>query len=214
MKKLILALFALLVCIGSLGAQESSYTVTSDFTYASKYVFRGTQYAAGSYQPSVKVDVKNAYFQVWANQPTARDVDNEIDATVGYNFKVDDTFSFDLGVTAYTYPTLHDHSTEGFVGANASFGNLGFGAYAYRDFNLYTTTYQGSVSYEVELSKQVSLVFSGAYGRILNNYDYWSYGVSLPVKVTESFTTTVGVQRAADNTDKHLWYTAGLTYTF
>ena len=215
MKKLFIALFIVLAGLGTLGAQEhSAYSVTTDFTYASKYVFRGTQYAAQSLQPSVTLEVKDMYLGVWANQPTARGSDNEIDVNAGYRYQIDDTISLDVGATAYTYPTIHDHTTEGYVGANVTFGSLEFGVYAYRDFDLNTTTIQESISYEVELSKRVSLELSGAYGRIRDNLTYWSYGAALPVKLSDKLTATVGAQRASDSTVNTTWYTTGVTYRY
>lgn len=216
MNKYTIALLVLLASVCSLGAQEptKSYSVTTDFTYATKYVFRGTQLAKDSLQGTVKVDIKDFYVSVWATQPTVRNSNNEFDYTVGFNHKLNDYIGFDIGAVAYTYPTTHSHTTEGFAGLNLTLGSLSLGAYSYRDINLNTTTYQGNAAYEFSLGEKVSLVFSGNYGRVYHDYDYWQYGVALPIKVTNAFTVTIGVNRAADYADKTNWGTASFTYVF
>ena len=54
-----------------------------DFPYASKYVFRGVQYAEDSFQPSVKLTSGSFYLGLWTNQPITSNIDNEIDVYGG-----------------------------------------------------------------------------------------------------------------------------------
>ena len=83
MKKIVLILAAVAASL-SLRAEEaaapaSSYSVTVDFPYATKYVFRGAQYAKQSLQPSVEVATGSFAFGIWTNQPITDNTDNEID---------------------------------------------------------------------------------------------------------------------------------------
>jgi uncharacterized protein (TIGR02001 family) len=91
MKKTALILALLATRLG-LNAQESklSYSVTVDFPYASKYVFRGIEYAKDSIQPSIEVASGNFYAGVWTNQPVTNNSDNEFDFYAGYGIPLND----------------------------------------------------------------------------------------------------------------------------
>ena len=156
MKKITLILAAL-IAGASLPAQTpaaaaaSPYTVTVDFPYASKYVFRGAQFAEGSFQPSIKIVAGDAYSVIWTNQPVTSNTDNEIDLYAGYGWKLGDKWSLDAGATLYYYPELDeslglDNNTfEGYVGLNGTLGSFTVGLYAYDDFTLETFTLQGTL---------------------------------------------------------------------
>ncbi|WP_438482041.1 TorF family putative porin [Oleiharenicola lentus] len=230
MKKTALILAAL-VAGASLSAQDAaapSYSVTVDFPYASKYVFRGVQYAEGSIQPSVKLTTGSFYAGVWTNQPITSNIDNEVDFFAGYGFKLSDTFSLDVGATAYYYPELDDSTGldnatyEGYVGLNGTFGAFTTGLYAYNDFTLESFTVQGTVGYSVALSDKASFNLLGTIGKVYpdsgDDYTYYGVGATVPYKLTDSATLTGGVQYATHDIDGledgHLWFTVGLTVTF
>ena len=124
--KFIASLLALSCLTGvTLFAQDSapapvtpSYSVAVDFSYASKYVFRGVRYSEESFQPSLKLTSGSFYACLWTNQPITSNTDNEIDLNGGYGFKLSDTWKLDVGATLYYYPELDkstglDSSTKG-----------------------------------------------------------------------------------------------------
>lgn len=227
MKKTAL-LLAALAAGASLYAQESSsYSVTVDFPYASKYVFRGIQYAEDSVQPSVEFATGNFYAGVWTNQPLTSNIDNEVDFYAGYGLALTDTWKLDAGVTMYYYPEqdsslgLDRETYEGYVGLTGAVAGFTPAFYAYYDFTLENFTYQGSVGYSIPLGDQFSLDPSVTVGYVDNdvgtNYTYWGIGVNLPYKLTDRATVTLGGQYAGNDLDDpeiddELFYvTAGIT---
>lgn len=232
MKKTALLLAALLTTGASLSADDavaSSYAVTVDFPYASKYVFRGIQYAEGSFQPSVKVTSGAAYAGLWTNQPVTSNIDNEIDFYAGYGFEVAKGWSLDVGATLYYYPELDastgldDNTIEGYVGLNGSIdGGVTVGVYAYNDFTLDTFTIQGNIGYSIPIDDKTSLNLSGNIGRVSpdagSNYSYYAFSAQVPYKLTSTATLTGGVNWASHDIDflddNHLWFNVGLTVTF
>lgn len=234
MKKYAL-IFAALVTSASLQAVEaapaSSYTVTTDFTYANKYVFRGVELAEGSFQPSVKVTVGDFYAGLWTNQPVTNGTENEVDLYTGYGFKLNDTWALDLGATLYYYPeastsVTKEYTTEAYVGLNGSLAGLSVGAYVYRDFDWNNYTAQVNVGYSLPLTETASLSLSGNVGRVFHNgcYNYYGAGVAVPVKLNKATTFTVGVNYANHNindnvpasalSEDNVWYNLGVAVSF
>ncbi|MBI2496767.1 MAG: hypothetical protein HYV75_02165 [Opitutae bacterium] len=232
MKKIAL-LIASLVTGASLLAQDPapaapSYSVTVDFPYASKYVFRGVQLAEGSFQPSVKLTAGSFYAGLWTNQPVTSNIDNEIDLYAGYGFKLSDSWSLDAGATLYYYPELDastgldDSTFEGYVGVNGTFGSFTVGLYAYNDFTLEAFTLQGTVGYSIPINDKASFNLLGTIGNVSpdagTDYTYYGLGATLPYKLTGTATLTVGAQYATHDIDlvddSHFWFTVGLTVVF
>ncbi len=227
MKKITLLLAALLTG-ASLSAQApaaSSYSVTVDFPYASKYVFRGVQYAKGAFQPSVKVTSGDFYAGIWASAPVDRGYELEIDYFAGWGKKLSDTWSLDVGATLYTYPGLSagDKTTfEPYVGATGVFGDFTSATYAYYDFTLDVFTVQETLTYSVKLNDKANFNLSANVGHASpdsgSGYTYYGLGASVPYKLTDSATVTAGVQYADHDLDgvegSHFWGTLGFTYTF
>lgn len=230
MKKTALLLAALLTG-ASLSADDSassSYSVTVDFPYASKYVFRGIQYAEGSFQPSIKITSGSAYSGIWTNQPVTGNIDNEIDLYAGYGFALSNGWSVDVGATLYYYPELDtstglDETTfEGYVGLNGTIEGVTVGLYAFNDFTLETFTVQGNLGYSIPIDDKTSMGLAATLGHVSpdagENYTYYSVGVQFPHKLTDTATLTGGVNWAShdlDGTeDNHLWFNVGLTVTF
>jgi uncharacterized protein (TIGR02001 family) len=229
MKKTALILAALLSTGASLLAAEpaSTYSITADFPYASKYVFRGVQYAEGAFQPSVKLTTGDFYGGIWMSAPVDKGYELEIDYYAGYGFKLSDTVSLDVGATLYHYPGLDtpgaDKTTfEAYAGLNGSIEGVNLGLYAYNDFTLEVFTLQANVGYSIPIDDKASLNIAASLGHASPNsgsgYNYYSLGLTVPYKVSDTVTFTVGGNWAShdiDGTDdNHLWVTAGLTVTF
>ena len=229
MRRLSLIL-TLLVAGGALAAQPgaTTYVVTADFPYASRYVFRGLPLAGASFQPSLKLTAGNNYAGLWLNQPFGHNPDPEIDFNAGHNFQLDRGWSLDAGATLYYYPQadpragLPGHTVEGYLGLNGTIGGTSVGAYLFRDFNLDATTAQGAAGYSLPLSARATLSLSAAVGCVLPDhgasYVYGSLGAAVPCKVSDTAMFTVGANWATHDLagvgKNRLWLTAGLTVTF
>ena len=235
MKRTIALVAALLAGASApLVAQSSSYSVTMDFPYVSKYVFRGTQVAKSSFQPSVEATVGNFYAGLWVNSPIVNPHDatgaakKEIDVYAGYNLKISDTLKADIGFTYYYYPQANKHLTreytyESSFGLNWTLGGFTPSTYAYYDFKLKAWTFQGSLGYSVPLKDiGTSLDLNGTIGTVQtdggDDYSYYSVGVTVPFKLSETAKFNLGVTYTTNNLagakDPGLWFTAGLTVGF
>jgi uncharacterized protein (TIGR02001 family) len=239
MKKTAILFAALAVCAG-VNAQEprSSYSVTTDFTYASKYIFRGVDRApdSDSFQGSVEVGVKDFYVGVWTNQPITKNLDNEIDLYAGYKWTLTDNLTAEVVGTYYWYPEAGSggfkHSTELGAGATYTVNGISTSVYGYYDIDQKVTTWQASVGYSLPLEAiGASLDFSGYYGiadgddwldaGVEEQYNYYGVDVSLPYKLSEKATFTLAGHWAQNDQlfdgsidDDHLWWTASLTVGF
>ncbi len=234
--KFIASLLALSCLTGvTLFAQDSapapvtpSYSVAVDFSYASKYVFRGVRYSEESFQPSLKLTSGSFYACLWTNQPITSNTDNEIDLNGGYGFKLSDTWKLDVGATLYYYPELDkstglDSSTlEGYAGVTGTLGSFTAGLYAFRDFTLENFTFQATIGYNVSLSAQATLSLLGTIGRVSPDggdaYTYHGIGATVPCKLSDTATLTVGMQYATHNLAlvdrRHFWGSVGVTVVF
>jgi uncharacterized protein (TIGR02001 family) len=241
MKKTAILLAALAVSAGA-QAQEpkSSYSVTTDFTFASEYVFRGVEQADNSFQGSVEVAIQDFYVGLWSNQPITRHQNNELDLYAGYKYKLNDRLSFEAVGTYYWYPEAGNsgvrHTTEAGVGATYTVAGISTSVYGYYDFDLEATTGQVSVGYSFPLEAiGASLDVTGYWGYtdakdvlpqatldIREAYQYYGADVSVAYKLSEKASFTVGAHWA-DNKDllfkgdvagDHLWWTAGITVGF
>ncbi|HRP05556.1 MAG TPA: TorF family putative porin [Opitutaceae bacterium] len=208
--------------------KKLSYSVTVDFPYASKYVFRGLGKTKDTIQPSVEITSNNLYAGVWMNQPFSKKSENEIDFYAGYGIPLDDIWKLDVGGTFYYYPEADrsvavKHSLEGYIGITGTVAGFTPGVYAYYDVDLKEVIFQGSVGYSIPLKDYgTSLDFTATLGHdspeVGDDYLYWGVGVNLPFKLTQKATLVLGAQYAANDLDgvddNHLWFTAGLTVGF
>ncbi len=239
MKKIILCLASLATLAGARAQDlQSSYSVTADFAYASDYVFRGIKQADDSLQPSLEVSYQNAYVGVWANEPIKRHEDSEIDTYAGYKYKLSPNLSFEGVATYYYYPEAKGpttkHSYEAGLGATYSLRGITASAYYYHDFKLNSNTEQASVGYSLPLEAiGASLDFTGFLGTVQSanwlpysglgvkqSYNYYGADVSLPYKLGEKSTFTIGGHWAHNDglpvafDDDHIWWTVGITVGF
>lgn len=206
---------------------KSSYSITVDFPYVSKYTFRGVEMAKDSIQPSIEVAVSDAYIGVWTNQPVTRNIDNEFDFYAGYKFLLNDQWNVDVGTTLYYYPELetkgHDVNNttiESYVGVNGDIAGVKPGAYVYYDWTLETWTAQGQVGYSIPLKDVgVSLDLSANAGRVFvdagEDYNYWALGTQANYALSEKATVYAGVSYTSndlENEKGNYWvFTVGLS---
>jgi uncharacterized protein (TIGR02001 family) len=227
MKKLAFLLAALVsgAALSAADAPASSYNITADFTYTTKYVFRGVQLAKGAFQPSVKLTSGDFYLGVWNSSPVDKGYELEFDYYAGYGFKLPNNWSLDVGATLYSYPGLDvgDKSTfEPYLGLNGSFGGVTSATYLYNDFTLDIFTIQEVLGYSVPIDDKTSLNLSATLGRVEakggGGYTYYGIGATIPYKLSDKSTVTVGAQYADHNIDGleggHFWGTLGYTYAF
>jgi uncharacterized protein (TIGR02001 family) len=228
-KTLVIGLAALATC-GF--AQAGDLSVSADVTFASKYIFRGLQFADNSLQPSVEITQDTFYAGIWANQPlenrSSLNLEDEIDFYVGFTPKLSDTVSLDLGATHYYYTGASgrqetDNTTEAFIGANFAAGSLTPGVYAYYDFDLEAFTVQGNLGFSIPMDAMgSSLDLAASVGSVSpdegDSYVYYNVGAAIPYKLNEHATLKVGINWASHDLDgfedDHLWYTAGITVGF
>jgi uncharacterized protein (TIGR02001 family) len=227
MKKTFLILAALLAGVSlRAGETKSDYSVTLDFPYTTKYVFRGVELAKGSFQPSIEATSGPFKLGLWTNQPVTDNSDNEIDFYAGYSTALPGGWNLDAGGTMYYYPELN-HSTgandttfEPYVGLTRSINGFSPGVYVYYDLTRETLTTEGQLGYSIPLEAVgASLDFSANLGRVDpksgGDYTYYSLGASVPFKLSAHGTFTVGVNYAHNNIsgidNDHLYGTAGVT---
>lgn len=230
MKKTALILAALITG-ASLGAQNgapaSSYSVTADFSYVTKYVFRGIELAEGAFQPSVKLTTGDFYAGIWSSLPADRGYEAEVDYYAGYGLKLSDSVSLDLGATVYQYPGLDvpgadDTTFEGYVGVNGSVEGVNLGLYLYNDFTLDIFTVQGNLGYSIPINDSVSMNIAASLGHANpdsgSGYTYYSLGAQFPFKLSDAATLTLGANWASHDLDgvedNHAWANIGFSYTF
>ncbi len=226
----------------TVAASKPTYTVTTDFTYASEYVFRGQKQSNAAFQASAEVGYKAIYAGVWTNQPIRSSEGDEIDFYLGYGFPLQNDWKIDTGLTSYSFPEFVNGSGstgfatyEGYVGlTGGNFDGFTPSLYAYYDFKYDDVTVQGSIGYSLPI-KQIgtSLDFAVTYGFSPNtgrfntgaaNNSYWGAGVTVPFKLAPNATLTGGLQYAdADGANatqagfavkSTLYYTIGLTFGF
>jgi len=233
-----IVLIAIAATLARARAQESGYSVTTDFAYASDYVFRGVEQADDSVQPSVEVSYRDGYLGVWMNQPLKSHEHNEIDVYGGYRYTFNKAVSLEAVATYYGYPQANGFQTrqsyELGAGATYTFRGIGFSAYLYRDFKLNATTEQVSVNYSVALqSLGTSLDFNGFLGSVRadnwlpdapftvkESYNYYGLNVTLPYKIGAKTDVALGLHWAHNDglprsfSDDHLWWSLSATHGF
>jgi len=227
MKKTVL-IFAALAVAGVTYAADNvnvttkpSYSVTSDFSYTSEYVFRGVKNSNAAFQGSVEVGQDDVRVGVWTSQPmNSKGYKNETDFYAGYKVKLDRDLTADFVATYYYYPEAnslaHDthHTYELGVGGTYDLGGLnpGFAGvstslYYYYDFRLKAQTLQLSVGYSLPLKEiGTSLDFSVFGGNVSTHdvapdsptpavkeaYTYYGIGLNIPYKLAENAQVHIG----------------------
>jgi uncharacterized protein (TIGR02001 family) len=251
MKTSAIIITALLVG-ASLRADEASevstpkldYSITSNFSFTSEYVFRGTKVTDQAFQPSVEVDSNNFDLGIWTSQPIVHNEQNEIDIYGGYKYAVTKDLSVQAVVTYYDYPEFNKTSKTNIDGARNSF-EPGIGAtytiagfspsaFYYYDTVLKQNTGLGSLGYALPLaSLGTELDLTGYYGivggrdvipslkkGVHQSYKYTGADLSLPYKLAANTTLTLAAHYANNfhtpaGTKKDLvWWSVGLAIGF
>lgn len=237
-----LVLFAALVAGASLHAQsqtpKSSYSVTTDFTYTSEYVFRGVQITKDSFQPSVEVSVGDFYVNLWTNQPITRHENNGIDVSAGYRQKVGNALSLEALGTFYWYPEARFGATkqsfEGGIGATYAAAGFSPSLYYYHNFDLQANTLEGSIGYSIaapnigtSLDMSVYAGTSKADDAASNSgvivkeaYNYYGVDLRAPYQLSQNAKLTLGAHWATNEgyvrgtLKNRLWFDIGFTAGF
>ncbi len=228
MKKILV--FAL-AALATTGIARADYSLSSDLTYTTEYVFRGIQLGDNTLHPSIELTQGDFYLGMWAalpiDQVESKGWSNEFDFYLGYTKELSDKASVDLGVTYYYYPDGEvDESTEAYLGMTFDVGGFTPSAYAYYDFDLEVVTLQGSIGYSIPMAGAgTSLDLSATYGYVEpdegESYTYYGASAQVPYKLNENATLTFGVHYASndidgifDVDDNFFYYTAGVTIGF
>ena len=245
MKKITLFLAALATgSVLSAADPVPAYTVTTDFTYTSEYVFRGIKSAGDSFQPSVEVAVGNFNAGFWSNQPITKNEDDEIDLYTGYRWNVNSRFSVEGAATYYLYPEAKGSlgqtkdTSEVSIGSSYDMAPLTPSLFYYHDFRLKSDTVQASIGHKmpvvgVNSATLETSVFAGtvrmrdgapdAAGAPVNeSYSYYGVDVSIPYKLARNATFTVAghyvrnenVTPLTGAPKEKTWFTAGITISF
>ncbi len=211
-KKTILAFSALLAGVSAQAQEASALSVTLDVTYVSDYIFRGIKLGDASIQPSVEASYGDFYAGAWhSSEISSGEGLTETDFYAGYGFAATDTISIDAGVTQYTYNGGSGiDSTELFVGA-ALDSILSPSLYVYYDFDLENLTLEASIGHSFPIDAiNASLDLSGKVGYVdledsinsVGDYMYYVAGASIPFKLSETATLTVGVDYIYNTEDE------------
>jgi len=226
MKKILVLALATLA---TTGVSRADFSLSSDLTYASEYIFRGVQLGDTTLHPSIELTQGDFYLGMWAavpiDQVESKGWTNEFDFYLGYTKELSDKASIDLGATYYYYPDGNiDESTEAYLGLTFDVAGFTPAVYGYYDFDLETYTIQGSIGYSIPMAGAgTSLDLSATYGMVEpdegDSYNYYGASALVPYKLNDNATLTVGIHYASNDIgngveDDFLYYTAGITIGF
>ncbi len=208
---------------------KPSYSVTSDFSYTSEYVFRGIKNSNAAFQGSVEVGQDDVRVGLWTSQPiNSRQYNNEVDFYAGYKLKLARDLTADFVGTYYYYPevisgsggTHHSYEigvggTYDLKGMNPGFDGITTSLYGYYDFRLQQKTIQLSVGYSIALKDiGTSLDFSVYAGhaaignaapddqipaKVSESYGYYGIGLNVPYKLAENAQVHIGASYSAND---------------
>ena len=208
---------------------KPSYSVTSDFSYTSEYVFRGVKQSNAAFQGSVEVGQDDIRVGIWTSQPiNAKKYINETDFYAGYKVKLARDLTADFVGTYYYYPesntdlgqTHHSYElgvggTYDLAGVSPGLAGITTSLYAYYDFRLHQQTEQASVGYSIPLKDfGTSFDFSAFVGtssasnatpdakntdKVKESYNYYGIGLNVPYKLAENAQVHVGVSWSAND---------------
>jgi hypothetical protein len=197
-------------------APKSSYSVTADFSYTTRYVHRGVQRARDSFQPSVEMSVGDAYVNLWTNQPILRHENNEIDLLAGFRRKISRVLSVEALGTFYWFPEAGAGETRRTAEAGLGMtydGRWGSTTlYGYYDAILKATALEGSVGYSIALQAFGTSLDINLYGgtssardaapdsgrAVRESYNYHGADLRIPYTLGEASRLTVGFHWAAN----------------
>jgi len=218
MKKLACAAAISFMAITPAMAEELS--VSTIIGFESRYIFRGVQFAETSFQPGINIAYGNFYGGAWLNLPVGDDDlvvtpgGEELDLFVGYTGVFDDAFTYDVGVTYYTFPDLMSgffdvfrEDQPGQPGANTVevFAGLSFNGplspsiYGYYDFYLDSFTVEGGAEHSIPIAEGWSFDIAGSVGYVVDDdaggdYLYGNVSGDIAYAISDDSSITAGVR--------------------
>jgi uncharacterized protein (TIGR02001 family) len=186
--------------------EASSFSMNSAMGYESQYLFHSVQYAEGIITPSVNAFYGNWYAGTWFAIPIQDESywSDEMDLYVGYNLKISDLVTADIGIMHYSYDNCvsdflnPDNSTEGYVGFLFN-TFLKPNIYFHRDFDCLTTSIELKISYSIPLGKVLSLDLGANGGRTwgqegFTDYSFWGTKADFTYTIKPGSTVSVGAR--------------------
>lgn len=212
MKKTILQFVAIALGGSAAGAGlPGELAVSSDISYASRYVFRGIKETGESVQPTLEVALGDLYGGVWGNFPTGAE-QRKLNYYGGFGFLIPGLgfAAFDAGVTVYDYPgSGMDRTHEAYLGANFTLPERpalrGSVFYSY-DVDLRSHVGEAKVTYSrtlerIGLPAAVDFSFLGGLhggGEVkTESYSYYGASVELPLILSDTALLTTGIHYEA-----------------
>lgn len=242
MKKTLLAALTLAALTLGLRAEEPapSYSVSTDFTYTTRYYFRGVQQQQSAFQPSVAFAKGGLSLGAWSSyaleeKSTAWSRGEEIDLFGSYSVALAEGYTGTAGLTYYAYPSARsassepDSTYESFVSVAGPLGPLSGKVTFFHDFVYDSNTFQFDLGYSKPFADGAAQLDFGCYYGLndigdgdgdlpgTGGYDYKYYGadVSLSGKLSETATLKIGAHwtNTSDlaQPSPKLWLTVGLT---
>ncbi|MGH8020255.1 MAG: TorF family putative porin [Opitutaceae bacterium] len=223
-----------LAAVASIGVARAQYSISTDITFASDYIFRGIQLSENTLHPSIEISSDQFYLGYWGafpiNNTESKGWVDEYDFYAGFNQQIGETTAVDVGLTHYYYTQL-DSTTEAYVGLTGDVGGMTPGVYVYYDFDLQNLTVQGSVGYSLPLENAgTSLDLSATVGYVEpdmgDSYAFYGASAVIPFQVNENATISVGLHYSqhdisefaladlGQDDDNFLYGTIGLTLGF
>jgi len=220
MSKVISFLMVTLFIVAPLANAKISIngTITSD------YVFRGVSQTDSS--PAVQAGVdygheSGLYVGIWAsNVDFGDDADAEVDYFIGYLGEVNDTFSYDISYTYYTY--IGYSSSD-----DSNYGEFVFNGYidAFTVNLAYTGDYANSGdaaqyiggAYDIELPKEYVLTFQAGYslGDAFDDIEYIDYSATLAKTIYDfDFSAAVINTDISNDDNADLRFVIGVSRSF
>lgn len=240
MRNTLLAALAFVACSG-LRAEESksSYSITTDFFYATEYIFRGIEQQDQAFQPAVTFTKDTLSLGVWTSQAITNKSlvwaqGSEIDLWGTYGVPVGST-TVTFGGTYYWYPSARPsfsepgHTFELSAGVSAPLGPLTGSATYFHDFVLEADTFQFGLGYTIPIKKDKSAFdLSATYGfndigdgdgglpgTAGYDYRYYAFSGTFSYKLTAAATFKTGLTYTGVNkipgAPKNLIFTVGVS---
>lgn len=242
MKNKLLAVLALTLATIGLHAEDpkSSYSISTDFTYTSRYFFRGVQQQESAFQPSVSFAQGPLSLGVWTsyaleNGSSAWAQGKEVDLFGGYSFTLAEGYTLSVGGTYYYYmsarPSLGEpkDTYESAIALSLPVGPLSGKVSYFHDFIYKSDTLQADLGYSKSIADGKAQFDAGIYyglndigdgngdlpGKAGYDYKYYGVDVSLSGKISESATLKVGGHwtnvSKITQPDTKVWITVGVT---
>ncbi|MBI5382068.1 MAG: hypothetical protein HZA31_09235 [Opitutae bacterium] len=211
-------------------AAAPAASLTFSPAFVTQYMFRGVRLGGPSFQPTLEYGSGNLTLGIWASQPLKDKVDGvsdpEIDPYASYTFTIDDSLSFAVGATLYTYPRadigagFYRSSFEPNLALNYTVSGVKLTPKLYYDTILRGATWELNAAYSIpvkELDSEVALsatvgtyqwkdVARDASPAVKNVGDYYLIGAAMPFALDKQSKLTVGVSYTKGSSN---YYKAG-----